>query len=612
MAFLERSQRARKNKKEIGDENMIKEKLSLVPNKPGCYLMKNEDGVIIYVGKAKKLKNRLSSYFRGTHTGKTARLVSEIRDFEYVVVGSEKESLVLELNLIKKYDPKYNILLRDDKRYPYIELTNEDVPRLVIVRNVNRRKKNQTRIFGPYPNVTAARNTVNLLNRIYPLRKCRIYQKKPCLYYHIGQCLGYCTNQVPKEQLKELEEEILKFLRGDASSVLKKIETDMLEASQSLNFERAKELKELRDYIQITLQKQKVEINDITSRDVFGYYVDKGYLSMQVFFIRGGKILERHSAIFPLVDEVENEVSRYIATFYEKDILPPKEIMMPEIPGISELESYLEIPIHVPIRGVKKKLVDMACKNAEIALNEKFELIKRDEDRTIGANEELKEVLHLKKLDRIELFDNSNLFGSYNVSGMVVFKNGKSSKNDYRKFKISVDKNDDYGTMREAIYRRYFRVLKDGLERPDLIIVDGGVGQIHVAREVLESLGMQIPVVGLKKDNHHATSKLLAFDPLIEIDIDKRSNLFYYLERMQDEVHNFTIHYHQQLRSKGALESILDHVEGIGEKRKKQLLKKYHSTSKLKTLSVSELEEILPHQVAQNLYDFLKEMDEEK
>ncbi len=612
MAFLERSKRARKNKKEIGDENMIKEKLSLVPNKPGCYLMKNEDGVIIYVGKAKKLKNRLSSYFRGTHTGKTARLVSEIRDFEYVVVGSEKESLVLELNLIKKYDPKYNILLRDDKRYPYIELTNEDVPRLVIVRNVNRRKKNQTRIFGPYPNVTAARNTVNLLNRIYPLRKCRTYQKKPCLYYHIGQCLGYCTNQVPKEQLKELEEEILKFLRGDASSVLKKIETDMLEASQSLNFERAKELKELRDYIQITLQKQKVEINDITSRDVFGYYVDKGYLSMQVFFIRGGKILERHSAIFPLVDEVENEVSRYIATFYEKDILPPKEIMMPEIPGISELESYLEIPIHVPIRGVKKKLVDMACKNAEIALNEKFELIKRDEDRTIGANEELKEVLHLKKLDRIELFDNSNLFGSYNVSGMVVFKNGKPSKNDYRKFKISVDKNDDYGTMREAIYRRYFRVLKDGLERPDLIIVDGGVGQIHVAREVLESLGMQIPVVGLKKDNHHATSKLLAFDPLIEIDIDKRSNLFYYLERMQDEVHNFTIHYHQQLRSKGALESILDHVEGIGEKRKKQLLKKYHSTSKLKTLSVSELKEILPHQVAQNLYDFLKEMDEEK
>lgn len=588
---------------------MLKEKLSLVPNKPGCYLMKNENGTIIYVGKAKKLKNRLSSYFRGTHTGKTARLVSEIRDFEYVVVGSEKESLVLELNLIKKYDPKYNILLRDDKRYPYIELTNEPVPRLSIVRNVNRKRKNQTRIFGPYPNVTAARNTVNLLNRIYPLRKCRTYQKKPCLYYHIGQCLGYCTNQVPKERIKDLEEEILKFLRGDASFVIQKLETDMYEASKNLNFERAKELKELLDYVQITLQKQKVEINDITARDVFGYYVDKGYLSMQVFFIRGGKILERHSAIFPLVDEVENEVSRYIATFYEKDVLLPKEIMMKEISGIEELSSYLEVPIHVPLRGVKKKLVDMACKNAEIALNEKFELIQRDEERTIGANDELKDILHLEQLNRIELFDNSNLFGSYNVSGMVVFKNGKPSKNDYRKFKISVDKNDDYGTMREAIYRRYFRVLKDNLERPDLIIVDGGTGQINVAREVLESLGMQIPVVGLKKDNHHATSKLLAFDPLQEIDIDKRSNLFYYLERMQDEVHNFTIHYHQQLRSKGALESVLDHVEGIGEKRRKLLLKKYHSTSKLKTVSVKELEEILPHQVAQNLYDFLQEMD---
>ena len=406
-----------------------------------------------------------------------------------------------------------------------------------------------------------------------------------------------------------MEEEILKFLRGDASFVIQKLETDMYEASKNLNFERAKELKELLDYVQITLQKQKVEINDTTARDVFGYYVDKGYLSMQVFFIRGGKILERHSAIFPLVDEVENEVSRYIATFYEKDVLLPKEIMMKEISGIEELSSYLEVPIHVPLRGVKKKLVDMACKNAEIALNEKFELIQRDEERTIGANDELKDILHLEQLNRIELFDNSNLFGSYNVSGMVVFKNGKPSKNDYRKFKISVDKNDDYGTMREAIYRRYFRVLKDNLERPDLIIVDGGTGQINVAREVLESLGMQIPVVGLKKDNHHATSKLLAFDPLQEIDIDKRSNLFYYLERMQDEVHNFTIHYHQQLRSKGALESVLDHVEGIGEKRRKLLLKKYHSTSKLKTVSVKELEEILPHQVAQNLYDFLQEMD---
>ncbi|MBS7020461.1 MAG: excinuclease ABC subunit UvrC [Firmicutes bacterium] len=590
---------------------MIKDKLALVPNKPGCYLMKNKDGIIIYVGKAKKLKNRLSSYFRGTHTGKTARLVSEIVDFEYVVVGSEKESLVLELNLIKKYDPKYNILLRDDKRYPYIELTTDTVPRLVVVRNINRKRKNQGRIFGPYPNVTAARNTVNLLNRMYPLRKCRTYEKKPCLYYHIGQCLGYCNHQVSKEEIKKLEEDILRFLRGDASLIIAKIETEMLEASESLNFEKAKELKELLDYITITLQKQKVEINDTTDRDVFGYDVSKGYLSMQVFFIRGGKILERHSSIFPLVDEVDNEMIRYIANFYDKNILPPKEILMPDISGVSELQSYLEIPIFIPQKGVKKKLVEMACKNANVALNEKFELIQRDEAKTIGANEELKEILHLEKLDRIELFDNSNLFGSYNVSGMVVFKHGKPSKNDYRKFKISVDKNDDYGTMREVIYRRYFRVLKDNLERPDLIIVDGGVGQIHVAREVLENLGMQIPVVGLKKDDHHATSKLLAFSPLEELDVNKKSNLFYFLERMQDEVHNFTIHYHKQLRSKGALESVLDHVDGIGAKRKKELLKKYHSTTKLKSLTVSELEEILPEKVAHNLHDFLKEMEKE-
>lgn len=591
---------------------MIKDKLALVPNKPGCYLMKNKDGMIIYVGKAKKLKNRLSSYFRGTHIGKTARLVSEIVDFEYVVVGSEKESLVLELNLIKKYDPKYNILLRDDKRYPYIELTTDSVPRLVVVRNINRKRKNQGRIFGPYPNVTAARNTVNLLNRMYPLRKCRTYEKKPCLYYHIGQCLGYCSHQVPKEEIKKLEEDILRFLRGDASLIISKIETEMMDASKALNFEKAKELKELLDYITITLQKQKVEINDTTDRDVFGYDVDKGYLSMQVFFIRGGKILERHSSIFPLVDEVDNEIVRYIANFYEKNILPPKEILMPDISGVEELQSYLEIPIFIPQKGVKKKLVEMACKNANVALHEKFELIQRDEAKTSGANDELKEILHLDKLDRIELFDNSNLFGSYNVSGMVVFKHGKPSKNDYRKFKISVDKNDDYGTMREVIYRRYFRVLKDNLERPDLIIVDGGVGQIHVAREVLENLGMPIPVVGLKKDDHHATSKLLAFELLEELDVNKKSNLFYFLERMQDEVHNFTIHYHKQLRSKGALESVLDHVDGIGTKRKKELLKKYHSTTKLKSLSVSELEEILPEKVANNLYDFLQEMDQKK
>lgn len=580
---------------------MLKEKLSLVPTEPGCYLMKNKDGVVIYVGKAKNLKNRLSSYFRGTHTGKTARLVREIVDFEYVVVESETESLILELNLIKKYDPKYNILLRDDKTYPYIELTNEEVPRLNVVRNVNRKKTNSTRLFGPYPNVAAARNTVNLLNRIYPLRKCKTYPKKPCLYYHINQCLGYCVHDIDKKTISELEKAVIKFLKGDDSEIVCKIKEDMYKESEKLNFEKAKELKELLDYINITLTKQKVEITDNIDRDIFGYYVDKGYISVQTFFIRGGKILERYSKIFPLIDEMDEELTRYIAQFYEKNVLLPKEILVPDIVDEKILESYFNISVKKPVKGIKKKLLDMVTENAKIAMEEQFELITRSEERTIKANEELRDVLKLDKLDRIEAFDNSNLFGTFNVSGMVVFIDGMPAKNEYRKYKITVDKNDDYGTMKEVIYRRYFRVLKDNLPRPDLIIVDGGVGQINIAREVIKSLGLKIPVVGLKKDSHHATSALLAFDPIVEIPIDKKSNLFYYLERIQDEVHNYTINYHKQIRSKGNLSSILDTVDGIGDIRKKELLKKYKSLTAIKEASDSELSYILPIKVIENL-----------
>ncbi len=584
----------------------IKQKLSLVPNLPGCYLMKNKDNVIIYVGKAKKLKNRLSSYFRGQHTGKTAKLVSEIVDFEYVVVGSETESLILEINLIKKHDPKYNILLRDDKSYPYIELTNESVPRLSIIRHLGR-KKTTDRLYGPYPNVTAARETVNLLNRIYPLRKCRTYNKRPCLYYHIGQCLGYCANKIDDNKIKEMEKEIREFLRGNHSFVTEKLENQMKMYSDNLEFEKAKEIKELLDYIKITLQKQKVEINDNIDRDVFGYYEFKGYMSIQVFFIRNGKIQERIAKTIPLVDTVSEELTRFIASFYFKNILLPKEIFVPSIVDTNILENYLKISVKAPIKGLKEKLVNMACENAKIKITNDYELIKKDENKTINANEELMNILKMDKLDRIELFDNSNLFGTFNVSGMVVFKGGLPSKNDYCKFKISIDKNDDYGTMREVIYRRYFRVIMDDLEKPDLIIVDGGIGQINVARQVLKDLNLNIKVVGLKKDAKHTTDSLLANDPIEEIKIDKKSNLFYYLERMQDEVHNFTINYHKKIRSKGSLESILDNVEGIGKVRKKELLKKYKTITKLKELSLEQLNEILPNRVALNLYNYLKE-----
>lgn len=589
---------------------MIKEKLSLVPNLPGCYLMKNCDGIIIYVGKAKKLKNRLSSYFRGTHTGKTAKLVSEIVDFEYMVVGSETEAFILEINLIKKYDPKYNILLRDDKSYPYIELSMEGVPKLSVVRNIHRKKRNRGHLYGPYPNVTAARNTVNLLNRMYPLRKCTTYAKKPCLYYHIGECLGYCTHQIDSDLLNHMVADITKFLKGDHTLITQKIEEEMYLESNKMHYEKAGELKELLDYIKITLTRQKVEMNDGVDRDVWGYAVEKGYVSIQVFFIRGGKILERHFKIFPYVDEIAEELIMYIAKFYERSVLPPKEILVPDIVDTELLSNYLNISVKIPMKGEKRRILEMANENAKIALEEKFELINKDEERTVLANEELGKILKLKKLDRIEIFDNSNLFGTFNVSGMVVFKNGRPSKNDYRKFKISVDQNDDYGTMREVMYRRYFRVLKDDLERPDLIIVDGGIGQMHIAREVLSSLNMDIMVVGLKKDDKHSTSELLAFDPIESIQIDKKSNLFYYLERMQDEVHNFTIHYHKQLRSKGSLESVLDMIPGIGSKRKKELLKKYKTINKLKTLSLEELSSILPEAVAKKLQIFLKEYDE--
>lgn len=585
--------------------NKIKEKLSLLPMLPGCYLMKNKDGNIIYIGKAKKLKNRVSSYFRGTHTGKTAKLVSEICDFEYITVNTEMESLILENNLIKKYNPKYNILLKDDKTYPYIELTDDKVPRLKIVR-VLTKNKNQKHLYGPYPNVTAARNVVNLLNRMYPIRKCNTYQDKPCLYYHIGQCLGYCTHSVEQEQINNMRDDIIKFLNGDHSLITNKIKEEMQIFSDNLQFEKALELKKLLDYITITLAHQQVESKDNVDRDVFGYYIEKGYLSIQIFFIRGSKIVERHSKLIPLIDDVNSVLTSYIANFYQR-VITPKEILIPEVVDENVLSQYLNTNVKVPRKGDKYKLVTLANNNAEIALQENFELIKRDESKTGEANEELRKLLGLNKLDRIDIFDNAHLFGTYNVSGMVVFIDGKPVKNEYRKYKISVDQNDDYGTMREVIYRRYFHVLKDNLIRPDVIVVDGGLGQIGVAEGVIHSLGMDILVVGLKKDDRHATNKLLTSKQ--EYDIDRRSNLFYLLERMQDEVHEFTINYHKQIRSKGSLSSVLDNVEGIGSKRKKQLLKKYHTINSMKEAGYEELKKILPLNVANNLYEFLNEYD---
>ena len=587
---------------------MFKEELSLVPHLPGCYLMKNKDNIVIYVGKSKNLKNRLSSYFNREHTGKTMMLVREIDHFEYIVTNTEMESLLLEINLIKKYTPKYNILYRDDKSYPYIELTDEKVPRLRIIRRINV-KKIKNNLFGPYPNVGAARRVVEILNRVYPLRKCNTYEKRECLYYHIGECLGYCTKNIDEEIIKEMKTEIISFLNGNTKVLTNKLKEKMNKYSNNMEYEKALEYKELLNYINITTEKQKVDLDDRVNIDVVGYYSKDNYISIQILFIRGGKLLDRNRNIFPMVGDEEEELSNYLLNFYSKNVSNTKEILVPDNIDTSTFSELFNIKFITPIKGEKKRILSLAEDNARIYYEEQMTYIKRDEDKINNSLNELKEKLNIPSADRIELFDNSNLFGSFNVSGMVVFKMGKPSKNDYRKYKITNDVNDDYGTMKEVIYRRYFKALKENTELPDLIIVDGGIGQINVAREVISSLGLKIEVCGLKKDDTHSTNMLLGKDPLEEIKIDKQSDLFLLLTKMQDEVHNFTISYHKNIRSKGALSSVLDNIEGIGEVRKNKLLKKYKTISKMKEAPLEELEEILPKDIAISFKDFLEEYD---
>ena len=582
---------------------MLKEKLLLLPNKPGCYLMKDKNGVIIYVGKAKNLKNRVNSYFKSSHTGKTKVLVSNIVDFEYIITNSELEALLLEINLIKEHNPKYNVLLKDDKSYPYIEITDEKVPRLLIVRPSKLRKKNH-KLYGPYPNSTAAKKTIELLNRLYPLRKCKTMGKRECLYYHIGECLGYCCNKIDKQEIDSMVSEITRFLKGEDKIVLDKIDAMMESAISKLNFEKAKELNELKEFVNVTLRKQLIDLNDNIDRDIFGYAVYKGYIGIQVLFLRGGKLIERNSSIYPIITDEIEDLTLFISSFYDKNNIKPKEILIPDIIDDALIKDVLNINVIKPVKGKKKELVEMANKNALNTLKEKFELVKANDENALNACCELKDLLGISSANRIETFDNSHLFGTYTVSGMVVFTLGIPDKNNYRKYKILSDVKDDYHLMKEVIYRRYFRVLMDNLERPDLIIVDGGKAQINAAEEVLNSLNLDIPVCGLIKSEHHKTSSLLYNERIY--DIDKTSNLFHMLERLQDEVHNYTISYHKNIRSKGALSSVLDNVPGIGEVRKRELLKKFPSVTKMKEASVSDLEVVLPRDVAKNLYEFLK------
>ncbi|EGO7981076.1 excinuclease ABC subunit UvrC [Enterococcus faecalis] len=584
----------------------IKNKLALLPDQPGCYLMKDKNGTIIYVGKAKILKNRVRSYFRGSHDTKTERLVSEIDDFEYIVTESNIEALLLEINLIHKNNPKYNIMLKDDKTYPFIKITNEKYPRLMITRKV---LKDKALYFGPYPDVNAANETKKLLDRLFPLRKCNPSQKKPCLYYHLGQCLCPYAFDVDPQVYKDMVEEIKGFLSGGHTEIQDRLQEKMAYAAAHMEFEKAAEFRDQIKAIETVMTRQKMTNVDLIDRDVFGYAVDKGWMCVQVFFVRQGKLIERDVSIFPFYDDASEAFLTFIGQFYqENEHFVPKEVLIPDDIDKESVEALLATKVLQPQRGEKKKLVKLASKNAAVALNEKFDLIVRKQERTIGAVEKLGNAMNIPAPIRIEAFDNSNIMGTNPVSAMVVFIDGRPAKNEYRKYKIkTVQGPDDYASMREVIYRRYSRVLKEGLPFPDLILIDGGKGQVDVAKDVLANqLGVDIPVAGLAKNDKHKTSELL-FGPNLEVvPLERNSQEFFLLQRIQDEVHRFAITFHRQLRSKNSFASKLDNIEGLGPKRKKNLLKEFKSLKNITAASVEELRKAgLPETVAKNVYRHL-------
>ncbi|EFU18503.1 excinuclease ABC, C subunit [Enterococcus faecalis TX1346] len=584
----------------------IKNKLALLPDQPGCYLMKDKNGTIIYVGKAKILKNRVRSYFRGSHDTKTERLVSEIDDFEYIVTESNIEALLLEINLIHKNNPKYNIMLKDDKTYPFIKITNEKYPRLMITRKV---LKDKALYFGPYPDVNAANETKKLLDRLFPLRKCNPSQKTPCLYYHLGQCLCPYAFDVDPQVYKDMVEEIKGFLSGGHTEIQDRLQEKMAYAAAHMEFEKAAEFRDQIKAIETVMTRQKMTNVDLIDRDVFGYAVDKGWMCVQVFFVRQGKLIERDVSIFPFYDDASEAFLTFIGQFYqENEHFVPKEVLIPDDIDKESVEALLATKVLQPQRGEKKKLVKLASKNAAVALNEKFDLIVRKQERTIGAVEKLGNAMNIPAPIRIEAFDNSNIMGTNPVSAMVVFIDGRPAKNEYRKYKIkTVQGPDDYASMREVIYRRYSRVLKEGLPFPDLILIDGGKGQVDVAKDVLANqLGVDIPVAGLAKNDKHKTSELL-FGPNLEVvPLERNLQEFFLLQRIQDEVHRFAITFHRQLRSKNSFASKLDNIEGLGPKRKKNLLKEFKSLKNITAASVEELRKAgLPETVAKNVYRHL-------
>ena len=580
--------------------NLIKSKLELLPTSPGCYIHKDKNGTIIYVGKAKNLRNRVRSYFRGSHDTKTEALVSEIVDFEFIVTESNIEALLLEINLIKENKPKYNIMLKDDKSYPFIKITNERYPRLIITRQV---KKDGGLYFGPYPDVGAANEIKRLLDRIFPFRKCTNPPSKVCFYYHLGQCMAHTVCHKDEAYFKGMAQEVSDFLKGQDDKIIDELKLKMNTAAQNMEFERAAEYRDLIQAIGTLRTKQRVMAKDLQNRDVFGYYVDKGWMCVQVFFVRQGKLIERDVNLFPYYNDPDDDFLTYVGQFYqEKSHLIPNEILIPQDIDEEAVKALVDTKVLKPQRGEKKQLVNLAIKNARVSLEQKFNLLEKSMEKTQGAIENLGKLLQIPTPVRIESFDNSNIMGTSPVSAMVVFVNGKPSKKDYRKYKIkTVVGPDDYASMREVIRRRYSRVMRDGLTPPDLIVIDGGQGQVNIAKQVIqEELGLDIPIAGLQKNDKHQTHELLFGDPLQVIELSRTSQEFFLLQRIQDEVHRFAITFHRQLRSKNSFSSQLDGIEGLGPKRKQLLMKHFKSLTKIKEATVDEIVTVgIPRAVAE-------------
>ena len=592
---------------------LIQSKLELLPTSPGCYIHKDKNGAIIYVGKAKNLRNRVRSYFRGSHDTKTEALVSEIEDFEFIVTESNIEALLLEINLIKENKPKYNIMLKDDKSYPFIKITNETYPRLIITRQV---KKDGGLYFGPYPDVGAANEIKRLLDRLFPFRKCTNPPEKVCFYYHLGQCKAHTICQVDSQYFKELAQEVAAFLKGQDDQIIEDLRRKMAGAAQAMEFEKAAEYRDLIQSIGTLRTKQRVMAKDLQNRDVFGYYVDKGWMCVQVFFVRQGKLIERDVNLFPYYNDPDEDFLTYIGQFYqEKSHLKPNEILIPADIDEEAVRAMVDTKVLKPQRGEKKQLVNLAIKNARVSLQQKFDLLEKSIEKTQGAIENLGQLLNIPTPVRIESFDNSNIMGTSPVSAMVVFVNGKPSKKDYRKYKIkTVVGPDDYASMREVIKRRYSRLIRDGLTPPDLIVIDGGQGQVNVAKEVIqEQLGLDIPIAGLQKNDKHQTHELLFGDPLQVVELSRNSQEFFLLQRIQDEVHRFAITFHRQLRSKNSFSSQLDGIEGLGPKRKQNLMKHFKSLTKIKEASVDQIVEVgVPRAVAEAVREKLNPKTQEQ